>query len=57
MSKREMREARRGTYSAAGDVGRELAELDRLQEAGKKIDSEVGTITVGCGALFTILCC
>lgn len=57
MSKTEMREARRGMQSAAGDAGREQAELDRLQEAGKKTNNEIGTITVGCGALFTIICC
>lgn len=36
MSKNKLREVRRGMRSAAGNAEVELAELERLQKAGKK---------------------
>ena len=57
MSKNELREVRKGMRSAAGNAEEELAELERVQKAGKKPDSDLGTITVGCSTLFSIICC
>ena len=57
MSKNELREVRKGMRSAAGNAEVELAELERVQKAGKKPDSDLGTITVGCSTLFSIICC
>ncbi len=57
MSKNELREVRRGIRSAAGNAEVERAELERVQKAGKKPDSDLGTITVGCTTVFSIICC
>lgn len=57
MSKQERRQAKRGMDSAAGDVKRELEELEKLQKAGKDSVDGIMTITVGCTTLFSIACC
>ncbi len=57
MSKNELREVRRGMCSAAGNAEVELAELERVQKAGKKPGSDLGTITVGCTTVYSIICC
>lgn len=57
MSKKELREIRRGMSSAAGNVEAELEELERLQKAGKKPNTEIETITVGCTTFYSIICC
>lgn len=57
MSKEEIRAARRGAGSAAGNVKKELGELGRLQGAEADSQSAIITITVGCGGFYTILCC
>ena len=44
MSKNELREVRKGMRSAAGNAEVELAELERVQKAGKKPDSDLGKI-------------
>ena len=57
MSKEEARNLKRGTGSAAGNARREIAELERLQEAEQGVDSEITTITHGCTDLFSLICC
>lgn len=55
MNRSELREAKRGLKSTAGNVEIELAELEKMQ--GNSRVNGIETITVGCGAIFTIVCC
>lgn len=57
MSKEEMRKERKGGMSAAGGIESELAQLERMQRNGKNMNKEIGTITVGCGGVYTLICC
>jgi len=57
MNKEEMRRSRRGSHSAAGYVAKELEEIRKLQETGRGVDAEIITITEGCSAIFTLICC
>lgn len=56
-SKEEIRAARRGLGSAAGNAAKELEVLDRLQSAEGDSQSAIITITVGCTTYGTIICC
>ena len=55
ISKEELRRAKRGNSTAAGNVQMEVEQIKKLQT--RKVDSEILTITVGCGGLFTLVCC
>ena len=57
MSKEEMRKERRGGNSAAGVVENELAQLVKIQSTGRKTSEEIDTLTVGCSAFFSLICC
>lgn len=57
MSKEEARNLKRGAGSAAGNAKKEVTELERMQEAGRGVDSGITTITVGCSNLWTLICC
>lgn len=53
MIRTELRNAKLGKTTAAGNVKRELKELQKIQESEK----DIMTITVTCGEFFTIICC
>ncbi len=57
MSKEEMREMRKGTSSAAGCATKELEQIERMQKVSQGTDMEIITISVGCGAVLTLICC
>ena len=57
MSKEEARILKRGAGSAAGNAKKEVTELERMQEAGRDVDSGIKTITVGCSNFRTLICC
>ncbi len=57
MSKEEARNLKRGADSAAGNAKKEVTELERMQEAGRDVDSGITTITVGCSYFQTLICC
>lgn len=57
MSKEEARNLKRGAGSAAGNAKKEVTELERMQEAGRDVDSGIKTITVGCSTYYTLICC
>lgn len=55
MSKREKRELLLKNGESFGNVALELAEISKL-EAGPD-ESDLATITVGCGGALTLICC
>lgn len=55
MSKQEKREWLIGNCEVFGNAGLERMELEKLQ-AGPE-ETELTTISVGCGGLLTIICC
>ena len=57
MSTEEMREMRKGTSSAAGCATKELEQIERMQKVSQGTDMEIITISVGCGAVLTLICC
>ena len=57
MSKEEARNMKRATGSSAGNAKREIMELERLQEAEQRGDSEITTITAGCTTFLSLICC
>lgn len=54
MSRNEMRKKMLESGNAAGDIQAEMGELRKVQ---KTREEDVMTITVGCSALFTVMCC
>ncbi|MCI8645141.1 MAG: hypothetical protein HFG79_17065 [Lachnospiraceae bacterium] len=55
MSKEELRKAKYGNSTAAGNAKMELEQIKKLQCA--KSNNARSTITVGCGGLLTLVCC
>lgn len=55
MSKKEIRQDSTLLASTAGDLSLERLELSKVQSNYN--DEDLGTITVGCTELLTILCC
>jgi hypothetical protein len=55
MNREELRRAKRGNGTAAGNVQMEVEQIKKLQMGD--VDSEILTITVGYGGLFTLVCC
>ena len=55
MNREELRRAKRGNGTAAGNVHMEVEQIKKLQMGD--VDSEILTITVGYGGLFTLVCC
>lgn len=54
MSKTDIRESMRENCAAVGDVNFELTQLEKVQYV---VEEDIVTITVGCGTLFTLVCC
>lgn len=57
MSKDEMREMKRGARSAAGSAKKELEQIESVQKVNQGTNMEIITISVGCGAVLTLICC
>ena len=55
MNREELRRAKRGNGTAAGNVQMEVEQIKKLQMGD--VDSEILTITVGYVGLFTLVCC
>ena len=55
MCRAERRKVKHGQETAAGSLGRELKEIQKLQR--DEAVEGIFTITAGCGAIFTIICC
>lgn len=55
MSKEELRRAKRGNSTAAGNVQMEVEQIKKIQMGD--VDSKRSTITVGCSEFMTLICC
>lgn len=55
MSRAEIRKVKQGQNTIAGSLERELNEIRKLEETGA--EDGIFTLTVGCDAIFTIICC
>ena len=55
MNRAEIRKGKCGQKTAAGNLERELSEIQKLQE--NKAADRIFTLTVGCDGILTIICC
>ena len=55
MSKEDIRKAKRGKESNAGNFTFEMTELKKIHRNGPPDDAS--TITLGCSEILTIICC
>lgn len=55
MSKEELRRAKRGNSTAAGNVQMEVEQIKKLQM--RNSNHVRSTITVGCSGVLTLFCC